>query len=260
MRLRRQRPQWGFIHCQKPCRVEAFVLKFCWFKMAHALEADPVNQLEEILECSVCLKPLKDARTLPCFHSFCKVCLEGVVKTRRDQTPRGRPIRQFPCPNCREEFTLEPDKEVTDMRPNHFICNLVQATAILDRGIGVPCSNNCSKRFSVARCVNCEMFLCGSCLAAHNNFKGNDGHSVLTMEELSKPENRMKIKGKMYCKEHPDEPLKVYCETCDQLICRDCMDFKHAKENHSCLLVNDVANNYKELLESNNKAMIKVLA
>jgi hypothetical protein len=33
------------------------------------------------------------------------------------------------------------------------------------------------------------------------------------------------------------------------------MDFKHVKQGHSCVLVNDVASNYKELLASNNKAM-----
>jgi hypothetical protein len=75
------------------------------------------------------------------------------------------------------------------------------------------------------------------------------------MEELSKPENRKKINDKMYCKEHSGMILKVYCETCDQLICRDCMDFKHVKKGHSCVLVKDVANNYKELLASNCKAM-----
>jgi hypothetical protein len=75
------------------------------------------------------------------------------------------------------------------------------------------------------------------------------------MEELSKPENRKKINDKMCCNEHTGKKLKVYCETCDQLICRDCMDFKHVKQGHSCVLVKDVANNYKELLVSNGKTM-----
>jgi nucleoside-triphosphatase THEP1 len=75
------------------------------------------------------------------------------------------------------------------------------------------------------------------------------------MEELSKPENRKKINDKMYCNEHSGKKLKVYCETCDQLICKDCMDFKHVKQNHSCFLVKDIASNYKELLASNNKDM-----
>jgi hypothetical protein len=46
--------------------------------------------------------------------------------------------------------------------------------------------------------------------------------------------------------------LKVYCKICDQLIC---MDFKHVKQGHSCVLVKDVANNHQELITSNNKAM-----
>jgi hypothetical protein len=223
--------------------------------MARALETDPINQLEENLQCTVCLEVLADPRTLPCFHSFCKVCLEGVVETCRDKAPRGQPIREFPCPNCRAMFILDPDKQVTDMPRNHFICNMVKATAELDRGIGVPCSHNCSQSYSVARCVTCEKFLCRECLTDHNKYRANNGHSVLTMEELSKPENRKKINDKMYCNEHSGMELKVYCKTCDQLICRDCMDFKHVQQGHSCVLVNDVASNYKELLASNNKAM-----
>ena len=132
---------------------------------------------------------------------------------------------------------------------------MVKVTAVLDRGIGVPCSHNCSQSYSVARCVTCEKFLCRECLTVHNSYRGHNGNSVLTMEELSKPENRKKINDKMYCNEHSGKKLKVYCETCYQLICRDCMDFKHVKQGHSCVLVKDVANNYKELLASNNKAM-----
>ena len=223
--------------------------------MAHALEKDPINQLEENLECTVCLERLNDPRTLPCWHSFCKVCLEGVVKACRDKAPRDRPIREIPCPNCRTTFVLEPDKHVADMPRNHFICNMVQAMTVLDRGIGVPCSHSCSQNYSVARCVTCEKFLCRECLTIHNSYRGHNGHSVLTMEELSKPENRKKIKDKMYCNEHSGKKLKVYCETCDQLICKDCMDFKHVKQGHSCVLVKDVASNYKKILASNNKAM-----
>ncbi|CAB4010619.1 tripartite motif-containing 45-like [Paramuricea clavata] len=223
--------------------------------MARALATDPINELEENLQCNVCLEVLTDPRTLPCFHSFCKDCLEGVVETLRGKAPRGRPIREFPCPNCRATFILDPDKHVADMPRNHFICNMVKATAVLDRGIGVPCSHNCSQSYSVARCVTCEKFLCRECLTDHNKYRGHNHHSVLTMEELSKPENRKKINDKMYCSEHTGMTLKVYCETCDQLICKDCMDFKHVKQSHSCFLVKDVASNYKELLASNNKAM-----
>ena len=223
--------------------------------MAYAVKADPICQLEEDLECTVCLEVLKDPRTLPCCHSFCKDCLEGVVQTCRDTARHGQPIREIPCPNCRATFPLDPDKHVADMPRNHFICNLVKVAAVLDRGIGVPCSHKCDQSYSVAHCVTCEKFLCRECLTGHDNYRGHNGHSVLTMEELSKPEHRKKIKDKMFCNEHSGKKLKVYCETCNELICKDCMDFKHIKQGHSCSLVKDVANNYKELLASSNKAM-----
>ena len=221
--------------------------------MAYALEEDPISQ-REVQLCGVCVKPFNDLRTLPCCHSFCKVCLEGVVKTCRDKAPRDRPIREIPCPNCRTTFVLDPDKHVADMPRNHLMCNTVRAI-IPYRGTLVPCSHNCSLSYSVARCVTCEKFLCRECLTGHNSYRGHNGHSVLTMEELSKPENRRIRKEKMYCSEHSDMILKVYCETCDQLICKDCMDFKHLKQGHTCFLVKDVASNYKEILASNNKAM-----
>ena len=222
--------------------------------MARALETDPINQLEN-LQCAVCLERLNDPRTLPCWHSFCKVCLEGFVKTCRDKASRFRPIREIPCPNCRTTFVLDADKQVADMPRNHFICNMVQDVTVLDRGISVPCSHNCSQSYSVARCVTCKKFLCRECLTGHNNYRANNGHSVLTIEEFLKPENQKIRKDKRYCDEHSGMILKVYCKTCDQLICRDCMDFKHVKQGHSCFLVKDVANNYKEILASSSKAM-----
>jgi hypothetical protein len=186
---------WNLHTTKAVCSVRTICFEIFPFQMAHGSEIDPINQLQENLQCPVCLEPLRDPRTLPCFHSFCKVCLEGVVETCRGKAPRGRPIRQFHCPNCRETFTLEPNKKVVDMPRNHFICNMVEATAVLNRGIGVPCSHNCNKS-SVARCVTCEKFLCQQCLTAHNNYRGHENHSVLTMEELSKPENRKKFVAK----------------------------------------------------------------
>ena len=220
--------------------------------MACGSESDSINKFVKSPQCTACRNTSNDPRTLSCFHSVCKDCLEDVVTTCRDKASRSRAVRDFPCPCCRQTFTLEPDK--------HFNCNKAKTTAVLDRGTGVPCSHNCSQSYSVARCETCDKFLCRECLTDHNKYRGNTGHSVLTMEELSKPENRKKNQGEMYCNEHPGEILKVYCKTCDQLICWDCMRFQHVRQNHTCFLVENATSKYKEILALKSRAMEKVVS
>jgi hypothetical protein len=231
--------------------------------MAYALSTDPNDKLEEDMQCTVCLGTFGDLTTLPCLHSLCKVCLESVVEKRRKEASLDRPIREFSCPNCRSKFLLEPDETVANMQPKHLISNKVnKATTVLDGGTGIPCSHNCS--YSVARCVTCEKFLCQECLTAHNNYLGHSEHSVLsmpTMEGLSKHENHLKTKRKMFCKVlgHEDKALKFYCETCDKLICKYCMDFKHYKQGHTCRLAKEIAQKNRELLAASNENLKNLL-
>ena len=90
---------------------------------------------------------------------------------------------------------------VTGMTRNHFICNMVEVLSIQDQNKCIPCSH--CEQPTVGRCVTCELFMCEKCLQSHNGYIGFRDHVVLTMEELSKPENQSKIKGKSFCKKHP---------------------------------------------------------
>nr|CAB3266050.1 SH3 domain-containing RING finger protein 3 [Phallusia mammillata] len=48
--------------------------------------------LNDILECSVCFKPLDESnKVLPCQHTFCKACLSAIVRTQKE----------LRCPECR---------------------------------------------------------------------------------------------------------------------------------------------------------------
>ena len=133
------------------------------------------------------------------------------------------------------------------MTPNHFICNMLDVLTIQQQVRSVPCPL-CEKP-SIGRCVTCELFMCGDCIRPHNNYPGFRDHSVLSMEELSKPENQAKIKGRSPCKEHHNKKLKFYCETCEKLICRYCMDFDHMRPDHVCLPLEKVAKKKIEALK-----------
>ena len=52
------------------------------------------ENLEKELECAVCLEQFKDPKVLPCLHSFCKICLEGLVD-------REGNAWKLNCPSCR---------------------------------------------------------------------------------------------------------------------------------------------------------------
>jgi hypothetical protein len=50
-------------------------------------------KVEEHLTCSVCLKPFKDPKVLPCLHSYCHVCIVNLAKNANSNT--------INCPECR---------------------------------------------------------------------------------------------------------------------------------------------------------------
>lgn len=55
--------------------------------------------LEEDLTCPICCCLFEDPRVLPCSHSFCKKCLEGILDGNRSLAWRP----PFKCPTCRKE-------------------------------------------------------------------------------------------------------------------------------------------------------------
>ncbi|XP_027750639.1 tripartite motif-containing protein 59 [Empidonax traillii] len=56
-----------------------------------------MERLEEELSCAVCCGIYQDPRVLPCSHTFCRECLQGVLQ-RSDTFPARRRLK---CPNCR---------------------------------------------------------------------------------------------------------------------------------------------------------------
>lgn len=64
----------------------------------------------EELECAICLESWlkKDARILPCDHTFCYDCLERLVTEQ-----------SITCPQCRKRFNI-PRNDITRIRKNQI--------------------------------------------------------------------------------------------------------------------------------------------
>jgi len=54
---------------------------------------------ERELVCSVCLGDFRDPKVLPCCHSYCCECLEGVLQ-------RSMKTAAITCPQCRTEHKV----------------------------------------------------------------------------------------------------------------------------------------------------------
>ena len=128
-------------------------------------------KLEEQLTCSVCLDYYTNPKILPCHHSFCQHCLEGLPLDKKNET------YYLSCPTCRhctelpEEgagafpvaFTLNNFKEVyTKMKKAAVLPNLQEAT----------CSDH-GKPLELF-CETCDTVICVTCqFRNHKNHKCN---------------------------------------------------------------------------------------
>lgn len=75
--------------------------------------------LEEDLTCPICCCLFEDPRVLPCSHSFCRKCLEGILDGQRG--PAWRP--PFRCPTCRKETS---HNGIASLQVNYSLRGIVE--------------------------------------------------------------------------------------------------------------------------------------
>ncbi len=228
--------------------------------MATAPNSDPTQQMEELLTCCFCLNTLNEPITLPCFHSFCKECLARYVEIQRKEARReGRAEHLFDCPTCRSQFPLRQDESVERLSSNFFINNLLDILKIQQEAQKLPCESCRGQLPAESRCVECERNLCKKCLTTHNNWPDFKDHCVLTLEELTKPENQAKAKGKPRCQKdgHGKKVLEFYCNTCQKMACMTCVLLDHPKPEHDYQPIDVVTEQHKKALKNTSAILDK---
>ena len=84
----------------------------------------------------------------------------------------------------------------------------------------------------VNRCNTCSHFLCEFCTQAHQRGRNSKTHCLVSLEE-AKDMGSVALTKPSVCKEHEGELLKLFCETCDEAICRDCAIVKHREHKYT---------------------------
>ncbi|XP_028407149.1 E3 ubiquitin-protein ligase TRIM33-like [Dendronephthya gigantea] len=204
----------------------------------------PVDEINNLLTCSLCSKLLHDSRSLTCLHNFCRGCLLKYVERLSGGEEN---VEIFPCPTCRSEFTLKSTQDIAEMPDNCFIQNMLEIKEIQEKAKESAACSHCQDP-AISHCASCEIFMCEKCSASHGRWLKN--HDVLSVDELGNPESQLRIRKKVYCRKHQDKILEYYCETCKELCCIHCLVLNHQKQNHSCVAVSEITNERKETLQS----------
>ena len=201
---------------------------------------EAIKKVEDQITCPICMERFTDPRVLPCFHSYCLTCLQRVLVESNNS---------LPCPTCRSPCPV-PDKGLASLPPSFVVNNLVEVYDLMKKASAhqyVPC-NNCDNTNADSYCKQCATFLCPECLPHHNKWKPNAGHQILSLDEVAStahqlPRAKQDLKS---CTDH-NKPLDLFCESCQQLICDDCIVKKHKDHNYD--LVTDTYRQRKDAID-----------
>ncbi|XP_048011732.1 tripartite motif-containing protein 16-like isoform X3 [Megalobrama amblycephala] len=165
---------------------------------------------QEEFMCPVCLDLLKDPVTIPCGHSYCKICITGCWD-QEDET------RVYSCPQCRQTFSPRPA-----LAKNTILAEMVEKLkktkipADCYAGAGDVQCDVCTgrKHKAVKSCLVCLNSYCQNHLEQHESlFKGK-------RHNLTEATGRLQ---EMICPKH-DKILELFCRTDQKCICVLCMD------------------------------------
>ncbi|XP_076115434.1 transcription intermediary factor 1-alpha-like isoform X2 [Mytilus galloprovincialis] len=223
------------------------------------------EELSQLKICVLCATDLKDKspKLLPCLHSLCENCLnslfqlqvqqqtEGSSTTNNNEKTEPKPSTIL-CPAC--NCTVEKSAVVD----NRFLS--IEAPAVIeeeedeeekdDEG---PICTGCEESQNVKAtsfCNECQEYLCNECVFAHKRVRITKDHTIVPKDEGKKdddsPDNS--TQKMINCQTHKHEQLKLFCETCEKLTCRDCQLLEH--KDHKYQFLQEAITHQRENLQN----------
>ena len=189
---------------------------------------------------------------LPCLHSFCKKCLQKLLDEHGTDN-------ELKCPTC-EKAACVPGEGINgfpqDLRRS-YEAEIAQYEAKVKSSSGQSC-DRCIKSENgpaVCFCCNCCDFLCKMCKEDHQIWRKTLSHELVDVGEASAKKTEGNVLQNIphkpkFCALHSDENLKFFCETCQVLICRDCIILEHAGHQY---------NRFEKVAEKEKSNLLSVL-
>ena len=194
------------------------------------------------LTCSVCLDRLKDPKLLPCLHTYCKECLQGILRKSRNES-------NIQCPQCRSTHAV-PSGGVNELPSDMVLANALDFHSLKEKEKSaqpIPCDICTEDDPATTYCPTCSRFLCEFCSKAHKRQVDYRDHKTMSLGDLD-AETIKGFERPRRCSYHSGELLKLYCKTCHKLICRDCTLVDH--HNHKFGFLKDVRPGIQKQVEA----------
>ncbi|XP_042324282.1 transcription intermediary factor 1-alpha isoform X3 [Sceloporus undulatus] len=152
------------------------------------------------------------------------------------------PVGVVRCPICGQECA---ERHIID---NIFVKDTAEvpsSTVEKSNQVCTSCEDNAEAN---GFCVECVEWLCKTCIRAHQRVKFTKDHTVRQKEEVSPEAVGVTSQRPVFCPYHKKEQLKLYCETCDKLTCRDCQLLEH--KEHRYQFIEEAFQNQKVIIDT----------
>ncbi|CAH1782165.1 unnamed protein product [Owenia fusiformis] len=193
----------------------------------------------EVLTCPICLELLTDPKVTPCMHTICCGCLDKWINQKGQE--------KCPCPVCTIEFD-PPTGGAKGLKGNYILNDMLDT---LRRRLKKEsdstirhcdiCLNEDEKVKATSKCIDCDQYICKACTKSHIYTKVLKDHKVIQLTGDDRKDTNALLemipKRMKFCAFHPDEQLKFYCRSCNEVLCRDCCITTHS--GHKCENLNE---------------------
>ena len=210
-----------------------------------------LDNLHDEVSCSVCMCTFTDPKQLPCLHSFCLHCLNGIQRT---SGVHGK----ITCPECRRQFQISGSGNPSELPTNFRINSLLDVLAIKECSTANVKCGNCNKRSAqTLYCFQCCSFWCEECVLAHNIIRTNKEHRTLALKDFQDQDIEAVLKRPAFCQEkrHENKELELFCKDCKVAICNTCAVTLH--EGHGKMLLEEATDARKTQINSMTQSLIE---
>ena len=198
-----------------------------------------LDNLHDEVSCSVCMCKFTDPKQLPCLHSFCLHCLNGIQRTSANPNV-------IACPECRQECRVPENGNLQALPTNFRINSLLDVLTIKERNTtAIKCGNCDKKSLHSFYCFQCCGFWCDDCISLHDGIKAYKEHHALSLKNFQDQDFENILRRPAFCGKpgHEKKELEFFCKSCEAAICYSCIATLH--EGHPKILLDEAANERK---------------